>query len=231
MTRSRIRLQRMLRRHGKDAFVAALPPGARVFDIGCGNMSAQRIKLLRPDLYYVGLDIQDYAQSPDALVHADEYRLTSASGFVEAIDSETATMDAVISSHNLEHCEEPARVLEKMISALKPGGRLYLSFPCQASVRFPGRVGSLNFFDDPTHQKPPSWQAVLDVLAHVDMRITFAAQRYRPLIPTVLGLIVEPVSALTGRVMPLGSTWALWGFESVVWAERNTPIRLRTATG
>ncbi len=47
----------------------------------------------------------------------------------------------------------------------RPDEMLYLSFPCEASVRFPGRVGSLNFFDDPTHRKPPRWQGVLDVLA------------------------------------------------------------------
>ncbi len=204
---------------GRMPSLPALPVGARVFDIGCGNMSAQRTKLLRPDLYYVGLDVQDYAQNAHALTYADEYRLTPAARFLEAIGTERATMDAVISSHNLEHCEEPTAVLEKMISALKPAGRLYLSFPCQASVHFPGRVGSLNFFDDPTHRKPPRWQAVLDVLARADMRITFAEPRYRPPVPALLGLMLEPVSALTRRVMPLGSTWALWGFESVIWAE------------
>ena len=230
MNPNRIRLQRTLRPHGKDAFAASLPSGARVFDIGCGNMSAQRTELLRPDLYYVGLDVQDYAQDAEALAYADEYRLTRAAQFLEAIGTETSTMDAVISSHNLEHCEEPIAVLEKMIGALTPTGRLYLSFPCEASLRFPRRIGSLNFLDDPTHRSPPNWQVVRQVLTQTHMRLEFAAQRYRPAIPAILGLVLEPVSALAGRVMPLGLTWALWGFESVIWAERDSSDAAHSST-
>ena len=220
----RIRLQRNMRPFDKDAFAATLPNRARVFDVGCGNMSAQRIKLLRPDLYYVGLDVQDYEQSTQALAYADEYRLTPAAGFLDAIGTERETMDAVISSHNLEHCEEPMAVLDRMLAALKPRGRLYLSFPCQASVCFPKRGGSLSFFDDPTHRTPPDWPTVLQALARAGMHIEFAVPRYRPLVPALLGLALEPVSMLTRRVMPFGTTWALWGFESVVWATRSAPF-------
>lgn len=225
MMQLQIRLQRMLRARGKDAFVAGLPHGARVFDIGCGNASAQRVKQLRPDLYYVDLDVQDYEQSAHALSFADEYRTTRPRDFLDAIGTERATMDAVISSHNLEHCEAPVEVLERMAGALRPAGRLYLSFPCGASVDFPRRAGSLSFFDDPTHRSPPVWQEVLSVLERCGSHIVFAAERYRPWAPATLELVLEPLSAWTRRVMPLGATWAWWGFESVVWAERLADAR------
>jgi SAM-dependent methyltransferase len=226
--KSRIRLQRLLRPRGKDAFVNELPPGARVFDIGCGNRSPERVKVLRPDVYYVGLDVQDYAQDIRSRGLADEYRITTPERFASAIAAERETMDAVISSHNLEHCDDPDDVIRCIVGALKPGGRLYLSFPCEASVRFPSRRGCLRFDDDPTHRAPPRWTHVVDQLSQLRMRTAFAAPRYRPWAPAVLGALLEPLSVLRRRVMPLGSTWALWGFESVIWAVKDStrrPIR------
>ncbi len=217
MLQARVRLQRLLRPHGKDAFVSALAHDARVFDIGCGNRSPERVKALRSDLYYVGIDVQDYAQSARSVGLADEYRVTSPDFFLSAIAAERETMDAVISSHNLEHCEDPMAVIGCLAAALKPGGMLYLSFPREASVGFPSRRGSLRFTDDPTHRAPPPWTDVLAQLASHGMATTFAARRYRPWLPLALGALLEPASMLSCRVMPLGSTWALWGFESVIW--------------
>lgn len=217
----RVGLQRLLRTRGKDAFVASLAQGARVFDIGCGNRSPERVKALRADLFYVGLDVQDYEQSHRSLGLADEYRITSPAGFLASIGAEQGTMDAVISSHNLEHCDSPMEVIERMTGALKRGGRLYLSFPCEASVDFPSRAGSLRFTDDPTHRKPLGWDGVVARLQEGGMRVDYAAGRYRPFAPALMGAALEPLSALCRRVMPFGSTWALWGFESVVWATRK----------
>lgn len=221
MTKARIRLQRVLRPYGKDAFISGLALGARVFDIGCGNRSPERTKALRPDLYYVGLDVQDYGQSRRALGMADEYRIVAPADFNAAVAAESRTMDAVISAHNLEHCDDPMAVIRAMAGALKPGGKLYLSFPCEASVDFPSRRGTLRFADDPTHRAPPVWARVLDQLSACGLTTEVAIPRYRPVVPAALGLLLEPVSALGRRVMPLGSTWSLWGFESVVWATKN----------
>jgi len=217
----RIRLQRLLRPRGKDAFVAMLPSRAHVFDIGCGNRSPERVKALRPDLHYVGVDVQDYEQSTRSVGMADEYRITSPERFLAAIASERRSMDAVISSHNLEHCEDPTAVIVAMAAALKPQGRLYLAFPSEASVRFPSRRGSLRFSDDPTHRAPPPWTDVIRQLSSSGMTTDFAARRYRPWVAAGVGAVLEPVSMLSRRVMPLGSTWALWGFESVIWATKS----------
>jgi len=51
-----------LRTRGKDAFVLSLPQSARLFDVGCGNDSPRRVKNLRADIWYIGLDVQDYEQ-------------------------------------------------------------------------------------------------------------------------------------------------------------------------
>jgi SAM-dependent methyltransferase len=210
-------------RRKKRAFISQIPPSAYFLDVGCGSLSPKFTKSLRPDIYYVGVDIGDYRQSPDSIAMADEYIITTPELFANTVEAcGRARFDAVISSHNLEHCHEPERVIEAMCAVLRPGGQLFLAFPCEASVNFPSRKETLNFYDDPTHRKVPGWTSTLDKLANSGMRITFARRRYRPLIGVLLGLIFEPFVAPLGRQGPKASTWALYGFESVIWAQKNS---------
>jgi len=36
-----------------------------------------------------------------------------------------------------------------------------------------------------------------------------------------MGLVYEPLSAIRKEVLRNGATWALYGFESVIWARRD----------
>lgn len=215
-----------LRPRGKFGFVRGLPPGARLLDVGCGNNSPFELKTLRPDLVYHGLDVQDYNQQASVAL-ADAYVITTPAEFAQAIGRWQSDMDAVVSAHNLEHCDDPAAVLRAMAAALRPGGQLYLAFPCEESVRFPHRRGTLNFHDDPTHREVPSWPAVLQELERDGLRIEFMQRRYRPPLLAAIGLALEPLGVLLGRNMPAGSTWALYGFESVLWARRPAAAAAR----
>lgn len=210
----------LLRRRGKQAFLKSLPPGARVLDVGCGNNSPRDAKMLRPDIVYTGLDVADYNQQ-DSLQYADAYVLIAPAEFAGAISAHAGTMDAVVSSHNLEHCDDPTAVLRAMATALRPGGRLFLAFPCEASVGFPSRVGCLNFFDDATHRAMPRWDTVVQTLPANGVTVLYGARRYRPLLLAAAGLLVETLASWSGRNMPAGNTWALYGFESILWGRRG----------
>lgn len=210
-----------LRRRGKQAFLRSLPHGAAVMDVGCGNNSPREAKSLRPDLHYTGLDVEDYNQQHDPHLYADAYLLVPRADFARAIAAHEGRLDAIVSSHNLEHCDDPAAVLAAMVGALKPGGRLFLAFPCEESVQFPSRRGCLNFFDDATHQRVPQWDHVQDTLRSYGLTLDYACKRYRPGLLAALGLALEPLARLLGRNMPAGSTWALYGFESIIWGRRD----------
>lgn len=214
-------LKTLFRLHGKAAFLGGCPPGATVLDVGCGSNSPVRAKGLRPDITYIGLDVGDYNHTTPPILHADLYTVVPPGSFAAEIEKFEGRCDAVISSHNIEHCLEPERVLAAMTAALKPGGRLYLSFPAEGSVGFPRRKGTLNFYDDPTHDQLPCYRDVLASLADSGMRIDFARARYRPPVLFLLGLLLEPLSMLTRRTMPGLVTWALYGFESVIWSTRR----------
>jgi SAM-dependent methyltransferase len=202
---------------GRRAFLGRLKDRARLLDVGCGNNSPYRAKRQRPDLYYIGLDIADYHQTKPVL--ADDYLLSSPEEFPVAIEGLAGTMDAVMSSHNIEHCLDPSRVVRAMGNALKPGGTLYMSFPSEASVNFPSRGGCLNFFDDPTHHALPQYDGILRCLQDAGCTILVAERRYKPLVSRLIGGVLEPVSRVRRHTM--FGTWAFYGFESVLWAQRK----------
>lgn len=219
-TRCRQELASWLRQRGKQAFLKSLPAGARVLDVGCGNNSPRDAKVLRPDIVYTGLDVGDYNQQ-DAIRYADRYVVVPPAEFASAIAAHAGTMDAIVSSHNLEHCDDPQAVLAAMAAALRPGGQLFLAFPCEASVGFPRRLGCLNFFDDATHQAVPRWDTVVQSLRSGGVTPVYATRRYRPMPLAAAGLLLEPVARALGRNLPAGATWALYGFESIIWGRRD----------
>jgi SAM-dependent methyltransferase len=211
-------------RRRKRAFICQLPQGAKVLDVGCGTGSPLYTKSIRPDVYYVGVDVADYHQTEQSKTSADEYILCTPETFDQTIAGlGTGRFDAVISNHNLEHCDYPGRVLHAMCNVLRPGGQMFLGFPCEASVSMPSRQGTLNFYDDPTHRAPPIWKDVLRTLSENGMAPAFAAQRYRPWGAFVIGLAFEPFVAPRRRQAPKNSTWALYGMESIIWAEKVLP--------
>lgn len=160
---------------------------ARILDVGCGNGSPRRIKIVVPDCYYVGVDIVDYNNTDTTLTYADEYLLFEPECFTEGIEGLDNEFDAVLSSHNIEHCNHPEETLTAMCDRLKKGGRLYLAFPSEASVDFPSRKGTLNFYDDPTHKWLPKYDKVLQQLQANGMEILFACRQYRPPVFHILG--------------------------------------------
>ena len=200
------------------AFIDRLGPGASVLDIGCGNNSPYKVKSQRPDIYYVGLDIIDYNQTAPLL--ADEYHLVEASEFAASIRGIGRKFDAVISSHNIEHCAEPGAVIDAIGAVLEPGASLYMSFPSEASAGFPSRTGCLNFYDDPTHRELPRFSDIVSKLRDMGCQIVASDPRYRPPLLRTIGMVQEPFSRLSGRT--LFGTWSLYGFESVIWARKSS---------
>lgn len=201
----------------KEAFLKQLPQSAMILDVGCGNNSPQFTKGILPHCHYVGLDVGNYNQdSPES---ADEYIIVPPERFAAKIEEFVGTFDAVISSHNLEHCTDRATVLNNMLKALKPGGALYLSFPSADSMRFPNRAGTLNYQDDLTHQDtPPSFGTTVATISDTGCIIEYASSRYQPALRWLIGLYHEAQSAQNQLVDV--ETWAFWGFESVIWARK-----------
>ena len=213
------KVKQVLKPRGKNAFFSRLPENCRVLDVGCGNDSPRLFKSAVPDGHYTGIDVSDYRQTGPVL--ADEYIITSPEKFSETIKNLPAQFDAVISSHNLEHCYDREATVEAMVHVLKPGGYLYLSFPSAASVNFPRRQGTLNYFEDETHiGLPPEVDKIVAALEQNGAHVVFRTERYRPFLMATVGLLHEPYSRYTSKVA-LG-TWEYFGFEAIIWVKKTT---------
>jgi SAM-dependent methyltransferase len=205
--------------HCKEEFLRSCPKGARVLDVGCGNNSPFVFKSIRPDFYYVGIDIGEYRHRNDPTRYADEYIIVASEQFNDEIETMYSQFDIVVSSHNLEHCDDPGRTLVAMLRAVRPNGRIFLSFPSEASVNFPRRGGTLNFYDDPTHKQIPIFVDVCSEITRNGFSLDVVKRRYRPLVRLITGLLAEPRSYWRNEIQ--AGTWALYGFETIIWASRT----------
>lgn len=211
----------MLYPHGKERFLQSLKnsPKTRILDVGCGNKSPQYVKYILNKVYYVGIDVGNYNQTEESKKSANEYHIVESKDFVKEIEKYKESFDAVISSHNIEHCDSPERVLIAMINALKKGGKMYISFPSEESQYFPeGRIGCLNFYDDGTHQRVPKWDEILSILKKRGLRILFKTKRNRPYFMRKIGKLNEGKSEELKTV--LMGTWEYYGFESIIWCQK-----------
>ncbi|OGS35633.1 MAG: hypothetical protein A2293_01400 [Elusimicrobia bacterium RIFOXYB2_FULL_49_7] len=213
-------ISKLLKPKNKYAFIDSIVPKGKVLDVGCGNNSPYKMKTLRPDVYYVGIDIGIYNQKSNTN-YADEFIITDTESFHEKIASFANSFDSIISSHNLEHCNSYLEVTLAMIKALKTNGTLFISFPCEESVNFPHRYGCLNFYDDGTHKNLISFSSFISLLSENGMDVLFARKRYRPFLLFLFGLLCEPFSRLLDKPAPMGATWALYGFETIIIAKKQ----------
>ncbi len=213
------RIACILRSHGKHKFIFNLKPGSKVLDVGCGNASVLAFKDLNPSIHYTGIDVDDYYQTPNSKNAMDQYHIFDPYTFASEIDTLDTDYDAIVCSHNIEHCYDPDGVLLAISRRLKKGGKLYLSFPASESVNFPSRIGTLNYYDDETHNdKLPNFENLLKILDLENFEIIYNSKRYSPKILWLIGFLLEPFSKRKKSVMT--GTWEYYGFESIIQASK-----------
>jgi len=210
-------LQMLLMRNKKVSFLMKLDKNAQILDVGCGNNSPFKTKKILSKCFYTGIDIQNYNQTSKEL--ADKYIVADRLTSHQSIEKLNGQFDAVISAHNLEHCDNREGTLLAMLAALKPGGLIYLAFPCEDSINFPPRKGTLNYYDDSSHiGAPPDLEWVLEKLISNNFVIVKLSKRNRTMAVRFIGFLLEPLSSFTKRIYP--GTWEYYGFETIIWAKK-----------
>lgn len=214
-------IDQILKPKGRYAFIVSIPKKGKLLDVGCGDQSAKIIKTIRPDINCTGIDVSTFTSTKNYQQHLDEFIVVEPENFHTKIAEWSEKFDAITSIHNLEHCNDYLQTTQAMIKALKTGGKIYISFPSEDSIHFPSRYGTLNFYDDKTHQTTIPYQEFISVLKKHGLKILFATKKYQPTIPFLIGLLCEPFCHLLNKQAPAGGTWAFYGFETVIIAEKN----------
>jgi len=209
-------LEVILNPYGKWGFLKSVVRNGKILDVGCGNNSPLYTKHKRPDINYTGIDIAVYNQITEYEKYAARFILTSPENFHLEIEQFTEKFDAVISAHNLEHCNNYKGVLLAMIKSLKKDGKIFLSFPCEKSTTFPKGRGGLNFYDDSTHINIINFNEIIKILKENNIVIDFSVQQSKPLGLFIIGLVLEPISRICNKIAPFRTTWALYGFETII---------------
>lgn len=209
-----------LRPNCKYSFIRNLKKSSKILDIGSGNINtAKASKYLVKNSIYYGIDIYRNISKSLSNQYIDNYIITDKNKFNKEIRKIEIEFDAVICSHVIEHVDDREETLKSLITKLKKGGYLYLSFPSEYSVNFPSRSGTLNYYDDPTHiDKPPEFKKMIEILKQNQIKIEFKSKRYRPLFLFLIGFIADLVCVISKK----GSigVWEKWGFESIIIGEK-----------
>lgn len=103
---------------------AAVPPSARVLDVGAGSSPYR-------DLFsHCEYRTHDFAQlRPDQLVGRAGYAKLDYVADITAIPVPDASFDVILCTEVLEHVPEPIRAVREFARIVKPGGKLLLSAP------------------------------------------------------------------------------------------------------
>jgi SAM-dependent methyltransferase len=212
-----LKLMSILRPNAKIDFIHKIKKNSSILDVGCGNDSPYITKLIQPHCFYTGIDIHDYNQNEK--ITADQYVIVNSNDFSDEIINLSSDFDVVISNHNLEHVVDPDKTLFAMLTKIKRNGYIFLAFPTEDSINFPSRYPTLNFYDDATHKYiPPSFDKVIDTIKDKGFEIEFSKKKYQPKLLFMIGLFLEPLSALLKK--NLTGTWVYYGFESIIIAKK-----------
>ncbi|MEI2707415.1 MAG: class I SAM-dependent methyltransferase [Chitinophagaceae bacterium] len=215
-----ILIKSIIDKYSKYYFVKKLLPKTRLLDVGCGNHSASKIYYLNKNISIDGIDIIEYNTNEHDKQIMNNYFIVEPDEFNNFINKLPNNYNSIVCSHVIEHVANYEDLLTVLLNKLAPNGLLYLSFPNANSVNYPKRSGTLNFYDDETHEKfPPDVEDVKKIILKNSCEIVDQITPNKILLGYILGMLVEPISILTKKVLPF--TWYYWGFENVFIVKKN----------
>ncbi len=109
----------------REAILAALPPDARLLDLGAGAGIVPYMDFKGVAGHVVGVDPDERVRENP---HVDEAHV----GVGEALPCASASFDVVVADNVLEHLERPERVFAEVARVLAPGGVFLAKTPNRA---------------------------------------------------------------------------------------------------
>ena len=170
-----------------------LPSNAHILDVGCGDgrLLGNFSKVGFRNLH--GIELPGRAAERAARIPGVNLHL----GTLESIDLPAASFDLITLVHVYEHLPAPRDTLDRLARLIKPGGRLFLSFPNISSWQARFARGHWFHLDAPRHLSlvpPPA------VIAHLEAkRFKLLAERHLCLEQNTFGWIQSALNCCDPR--------------------------------
>lgn len=191
-----------------------------LLDIGAGNHSASKAKLVFPNCKYHGVDMERGYNNSD-----DDFKLMDAFYEMDLTKLDFSSIpdnyfDAIQMAHVIEHLYNGDEVVKGLLPKLKPGGYIYLEYPGEKSTRLPSMYGTLNFKDDPTHVRVYSVNELSALLNKNGCVVLKSGLRRNPWF--ILAMPVRIIKSwVTGKKLQGNIFWDVLGFAEFVWAKKK----------
>lgn len=191
----------------------------RLLDVGSANRSPSKAAWLFPRIEYHGLDLSQEGYGPeDRQAMKKFFQIDLCTLHYEAIEDQA--YDYINMSHIIEHLPNGEEVLAHLAPKLKSGGYLYIEYPGEKSTRLPSRPGTLNFHDDPTHQRVYSVGLISRTLEEQGFEILDSGTR-----KSWAYILAMPFQVLRyglrGQKAPGPIFWDWMGFAEFVYARKK----------
>ena len=186
--------------YGKISFYVKTKKNSSMLDVGCGNNQVALIKSINHTINYSGIDIGDYNLSNSSKNAMDNYILCDPEEFSIEIKNH-GKYDYVVSSHNLEHCNDWRETAKSMCDATLKNGLLFISTPSKKTIKFPNREGTLNFYDDSTHNEPVNFFELKKILTYNNIEIVYCKDGHNSFFTYIIGFFQEFKSKRVNRVL------------------------------
>lgn len=145
----------------------------KLLDVGCGHISPYRLyETFGNRFEYYGVDIEDIQAHLPKNWHF--VRLDIEKDQLPFVDD---YFDVCIVSHVIEHLYYPVKALQEIRRVLKKNGLIYCEVPSLSTLFIPSvslglpKVGTMNFYDGPTHIRPYSKVALTRLLERSSFKV------------------------------------------------------------
>jgi len=152
-------------------FVAEVPADGNLLDLGSSDgQTLRHFFELRPDLHFAAADL---VGAPETYPPGTDFKRSDFDA--DRLPWADGGFDAITCMHVVEHLQEPGRLISEAARLLKPGGRIYVETPHPKSLTtrsaWGGGAGNvtMNFFDDPTHVRVVTTDALSRDLRHAGL--------------------------------------------------------------
>lgn len=207
--------------YSRTSFLASLKETGTLLDVGCGpGEFKELLNLIKPKWDFHGTDISKH----DGLYQKTYF---FESDITKKINCPDNMYDAIVCTHVCEHLTDPHIAIKEIYRVLKPEGILYIETPSHRSVFCPSFTSihpenliPINFYDDNTHIRPYTVQALIKLTKNCGFKI----QRYG-YARNLLATITSPITFLIAiifkkRSFLVHSVWHSIGWSNFLIAQK-----------